>query len=396
MPQPSAGNLPAKLFSMKPYFHLLAGTVLAAVPLHAQASTASAAPQPKPQTSFWGRLFSSPPPPQPAPPAAPAPTQQKTPAKKAPSHKPTSARKETAPIKDAQKALSPEQRDALVRLQIFLDKALFSPGKLDGQPGELTTKALLHYQKAHNLQPTALPDDLPLPKAEETYTTYTIRAEDAKFVGDAPSKPAEQARKRYLPYESFLEFVTERFHVAESLLVKLNPTLKLNTLSVGDTLTVPAVDPFLIEEVRETAALPKKPEFLNRRIRVDRNEHVLELFEGERMLASVPITAGSTTLPTPPGKWRIQGITLLPTFRWDEGVLNRGVRTDQFYNLPSGPNNPVGVVWCSLNKSGIGIHGTNRPETIGRAFSHGCMRVANWDIIRLVNLITPDIPVLIE
>ena len=385
---------------MKAHFKLLAASFFAAAPLQVQASAApSSVPQAKSQPSFWGRLFSSPQPPYPAPPATPAPTPKKTPQKKTPSHQPASAHKEFAPTKDAQnaqKALSPQQRDALVRLQIFLDKALFSPGKLDGQPGELTTKALLRYQKAHNLQLTGQPDTLPLPKVEETYTTYTIRSEDSKFVGDAPSKPAEQARKRYLPYESFLKFITERFHVAESLLIKLNPTLKMNALSVGDTLTVPAVDPFLIESVHETAALPKKPEFLSRRIRVDRTEHVLELFEGDQMLASVPITAGSTTLPTPPGKWRIQGITLMPTFRWDEGVLNRGVRTEQFYNLPSGPNNPVGVAWCALNKSGIGIHGTNHPETIGRAFSHGCMRVANWDIIRLVDLITSDIPVLIE
>ncbi len=380
---------------MKPHFHLVAATVLAGLPFHAQASSPTP-PQAKPQSSFWGRLFSSPRPPTLDPPATPAPPAPKTPVKKAPSHKADSPRSETSPTKVAQKALSPEQRDELVRLQIFLDKALFSPGKLDGQPGELTTKALLHYQKAHNLQPTSLPDNIPMSKDGEIYTTYTIRPEDRKFVGDAPSKPEAQSRKRYLPYESFLELVTERFHVAESLLVKINPTLKLNTLSVGDTLTVPSVEPFLIEDVQETAALPKKPEFRNRRIRVDRNEHILELFEGDQMIACVPITAGSTTLPTPPGKWRVQGITLMPTFRWDEGVLNHGVRTDQFYNLPSGPNNPVGIAWCSLNKPGIGIHGTNHPETIGRAFSHGCMRVANWDIIRLVNLITSDIPVLIE
>jgi lipoprotein-anchoring transpeptidase ErfK/SrfK len=56
----------------------------------------------------------------------------------------------------------------------------------------------------------------------------------------------------------------------------------------------------------------------------------------------------------------------------------------------------VGVAWCALSKPGIGIHGTNQPETIGRASSHGCMRVANWDVIRLVKQLTSNIPVVIE
>ncbi len=64
----------------------------------------------------------------------------------------------------------------------------------------------------------------------------------------------------------------------------------------------------------------------------------------------------------------------LPWFRHDEGVLNLGVRTDDYFNLPPGPNNPVGILWMGLNKPGIGIHGTNNPETIGRAGSHGCIR----------------------
>ena len=52
-------------------------------------------------------------------------------------------------------------------------------------------------------------------------------------------------------------------------------------------------------------------------------------------------------------------------------MLHHGVRSNDFYNLPPGPNNLVGVLWMGLNKPGIGIHGTNNPETIGRAASHG-------------------------
>ena len=53
-----------------------------------------------------------------------------------------------------------------------------------------------------------------------------------------------------------------------------------------------------------------------------------------------------------------------------------------------GPNNLVGILWMGLNKPGIGIHGTNNPETIGRAASHGCIRLANWDAARVKDVVS--------
>src|SRR5436305_4797536 len=78
-----------------------------------------------------------------------------------------------------------------------------------------------------------------------------------------------------------------------------------------------------------------------------------------------------------------RGVAKLPTFRWDERMLKRGERSKNFHILPPGPNSPVGVVWIALNKRGIGIHGTDDPDTIGQAVSHGCIRLANWDVVRL-------------
>ena len=93
---------------------------------------------------------------------------------------------------------------------------------------------------------------------------------------------------------------------------------------------------------------------------------------------------------------RVVGVAAMPNFRWDEGVLNRGVRTENFYLLPAGPNNPVGVGWIALNKPGIGIHGTNNPYSIGTWASHGCMRTANWDIARISKMVTKGMPVEIK
>jgi lipoprotein-anchoring transpeptidase ErfK/SrfK len=95
------------------------------------------------------------------------------------------------------------------------------------------------------------------------------------------------------------------------------------------------------------------------------------------------------------GTWKILGVNVWPWFRYDEGMLNHGVRTENYYNLPPGPNNLVGVLWMGLNKPGIGIHGTNNPETIGRAASHGCIRLANWDAARVKDLVSVGNTVLI-
>jgi lipoprotein-anchoring transpeptidase ErfK/SrfK len=292
---------------------------------------------------------------------------------------------------------APEPIEDILRLQIFLDTQLFGPGKLDGRPGEITNKALKRYQHAHGLPETDVASHtLDLSSVPQTYTTYTIREEDMKFVGDLPLQPSAQSKKKYLPYDSLLEFLTERFHSSPEFLEFINRPMKLGALKPGDVVKVPTVLPFLIEELTEIASLPEVPEFQTRIIKIDTREKILGVFDGEKMLASLPITPGSGHLATPPGTWRILGITQLPTFRWDKSVLEYGVRSGDFYELPIGPNNPVGVMWIGLNRPGIGIHGTNSPQTIGRSASHGCMRTANWDVVRLSKLITKGMTVIIE
>ena len=290
-------------------------------------------------------------------------------------------------------------RDVTTQLQIFLDQQLFGPGKIDGQPGEFVGKALKRYQRSHGLPETGVVDEnIPLDSVFPVYETYTIQQGDLKFVGDLPRQPQEQATKKYLPYESLLEFLTERYHCAPEFLVKLNKGVNLYALKPGAQVRVPNVEPFKIEEVPESGLLEELPQYVERVITVYRSEKMLDLMEGDKLLCSLPITPGSGggSLQTPAGNWKIVGIAAMPTFRWDKSVLMTGKRSDTYYNLPCGPRNPVGVMWCGLNKPGIGIHGTNNPQTIGRAASHGCMRVANWDIIRLSKMITKGMTVVIK
>ncbi len=290
--------------------------------------------------------------------------------------------------------------DVTTRAQIFLDQQLFGPGKIDGLPGEFFTKALIRYQRAHGLPETGKVDaNIPLESVFPVYAFYTLQEGDAKFVGEAPTKPSEQAKKKFLPYPSFTEFICERYHCAPEFLARVNKGVKLDGLKPGDSLRVPNVEPFKIEELPKQGNLPDQPAYASRVIRIHRAEKLLDLYDGEKLIAAVPITPGvmgGGAKETPAGNWKIVGIAAYPTFRWDEGVLNHGVRTANAFNLPSGPRNPVGVCWIGLNKPGIGIHGTSNPQTIGRAESHGCMRVANWDVIRLSKMVTKGMTVVIE
>ncbi len=289
--------------------------------------------------------------------------------------------------------------EVTARLQIFLDQKHFGPGKIDGAPGEFTSKALARYQRANGLPVTGDLNDvhnLPLNDVYPIYTTYTITEADAKQVGDVPAKPQDQAKLKRMPYPTLLKFLQERYHSDPNFLRYLNPGKDLTRLAVGDTVRVPNVKPFRIEEVKPVAKTPVNPAFKGRRIIVDTNEKILDLYEGETLLASFPITPGSSKVPAPPGRWKIVGIATMPWFRYDEGVLKRGVRTDTFYNIPAGPSSPVGVVWIGLNRRSIGLHGTNNPQTIGRAASAGCVRLANWDAIRLAKMVSPGTPVTID
>jgi lipoprotein-anchoring transpeptidase ErfK/SrfK len=284
-------------------------------------------------------------------------------------------------------ALPNYDEETATRLQIFLDNSDFGPGKIDGRMGEFFRKALISYKHAHKLPKTGAVDSWLLDQVPVTYTTYTIKEDDLKFVGPTATDHAEQAKLKFLPYTSLLEFVAERFHSAEDYIKKLNPGKDWEKMQAGEVLKVPNVLPFEIEKITETK-IPPNPAFKTRKIFVDTKERLLEVFDNDQLVCVFPITPGSTALPAPVGTWKIVGIVTLPWFRYDEGMLEHGVRTENFFNLPPGPNNLVGILWMGLNKTGIGIHGTNNPETIGRAASHGCIRLANWDAARVKDLVS--------
>ncbi len=314
--------------------------------------------------------------------AAKPPVKKAQPAGPKSSPQPKAAVPKTIPV-----ALPNYDEETSVKLQIFLDNNDFGPGKIDGRMGEFFGKALVHYKRAHGMAETGAVDTWLLDQVPETYTTFTIPPEALNFVGATASEPSEQEKLKRLNYGSLLELIAERYHSAEDFLKKINPGVNMEALKPGDTVKVPNVLPFKIEDLHEGFA-QVNPAFANRKIFIDTKDRFLLIYDGKQLVAEFPITPGSSTLPAPMGLWKILGIATLPVFRHDEGVLQHGEKSSVFYNLPPGPNNPVGILWMGLNKPHVGIHGTNNPETIGRAGSHGCIRTANWDAARVKELVT--------
>ena len=331
---------------------------------------------------------------------------------------PATARKKATPKTNAPKTT---QIEAATRLQVFLDRANFSPGKIDGRYNDFTRKALSLYRESRGEQPqptspqsgrhaNVAPDvsGLDLASVEPVFVSYTVTEADVQNVGQLPSQVPEQAKLKFLPYRDVADSIAEKFHSDIHFLEQLNPG-KLKKLKAGDQLKVPNVEPFELGSVKdikpgsETASQaanevedqPETPSSTpgengaprNVSIKVDTKTNRLGVFEAEKLIAAYPVTIGSARNTSPIGEWKVRGISKLPTFRYDKEMLEHGERSGNFYMLAPGPRNPVGVMWIALNKKGIGIHGTNDPSSIGRAASHGCIRLANWDVVRLATRI---------
>jgi lipoprotein-anchoring transpeptidase ErfK/SrfK len=294
----------------------------------------------------------------------------------------------------------PSDRSTILQLQIFLDKHLFGPGKLDGAVGEFTYKAVVNYNYANGHRDIYNWEHALAAAAKEVpvmYASFKIRPDLMQHVNpDLPEKPEEQVEFPAMAYRSIVELVAERFHTDETFLAKLNPDKKMELLKAGDSVVVPNVRSFRIEEVKPLSSFKADPVLSKNTIVIDTTERIAVVYgPGDRFLAGFPITPGKPEF-IPIGNWEVKTILTTPTFRYDKQFLEEGVRGGEAYQLPPGPNSPVGIIWCGISKSGIGLHGTASPRTIGRSRSAGCVRFANWDAIRLPSLIRPGSPVIVR
>lgn len=287
---------------------------------------------------------------------------------------------------NSRSAEEPKVDEKMVRLQVWLDRQNFGPGKIDGKGGEFTSKARALYKEIH---PGVEEDGPPEDFKEPTFTEHVVGDEAWKHVGTIPPTREEQSLMKAFPYPAMADLIAERYHTDIALLAALNPGRDLATVATGDRIMVPNVIPFEVETLRRVERREDSAKPGPRSVEISTEERILRVLETGKVIATFPLTAGSDRLPAPRGQWVMESIVTLPFFRWDERMLKEGKRGDDAIKLPPGPRNPVGVMWMGLNKEGIGIHGTDTPATIGRSVSHGCIRLANWDAVKLAAMLQP-------
>jgi len=294
----------------------------------------------------------------------------------------------------------PNDPETILRVQIFLDQERFGPGKIDGALGEFTFKAVVNYNFAHdnrdlyNWGPVL---DAAEARVPATTAQHRVREELFQFINpELPEEPELWDQFPYMAYRSMAELIAERFHTDETFLQKLNPSMDLNDLVPGQLVTVPNVRPFRIEEVKKFQGFKEDATLSKNIVVIDTQARMGAIYDAqERMLAAFPITPGKPQF-IPVGQWKITHMTTTPNFRYDKQFLEQGQRSEEAFEIPPGPNSPVGILWAGLSKSGIGLHGTAMPRTIGRAESAGCVRFANWDAIRLPSLVRPGSQVIVR
>ena len=272
--------------------------------------------------------------------------------------------------------------DAVVlKLQIMLDRAHFSPGLIDGHMGENTEHALREFEKRSGLPAdgrldreawNALSQGMP-----KVLVTYEVTKEDVAgpFAASIPEDYAAMADMDSLSYTSAAELLAEKFHIDIELLRMLNPDARLE--KPGEEITVP--------NVADVA-----PEGEVERIEIDKTKGVVRGYDPDGAVVVVyPASIGSDVNPSPTGKMSVKGVARNPkySYRPDKNFQQQG--NDEPLTLPPGPNGPVGSIWIDLTKETYGIHGTADPEIIGKTSSHGCVRLTNWDAQQLGRLVKP-------
>jgi len=262
----------------------------------------------------------------------------------------------------------------MLTTQVLLDRAGFSPGEIDGLGGTNTQRATEAFEREKGRPIGDLVKAATMPPT----VRYMVTAEDAEapIVNTIPDDMMEKAKLKRLDYTSHLEMIAERFHASPALLRRLNPRLALDQ---GAEVVVPNVEVVSAAESKPLADIV---------VRVSKQSSALTVTDGAgTVLMYAPVTSGSQHDPLPLGQWTVTGVSRNPTFHYNPDLFWDAEPSHAKATIPPGPNGPVGVVWIDISKPHYGIHGTPEPGSVGHTTSHGCVRLTNWDALRLAAMV---------
>jgi L,D-transpeptidase ErfK/SrfK len=122
------------------------------------------------------------------------------------------------------------------------------------------------------------------------------------------------------------------------------------------------------------------------RLVLKRSQRKVYVYQNDKVISSYPVAVGKPGWETPLGEFKVLTMELNPIFKsFKSGRI-----------IPPGPDNPLGVRWIGIWTDGqtqLGFHGTNEPELIGQAVSHGCIRMMNKDVVKLYAQVKNGTPV---
>lgn len=131
----------------------------------------------------------------------------------------------------------------------------------------------------------------------------------------------------------------------------------------------------MLMAVAEALAQDKAAALSARKIVVSIPDRKLAVMESGKVIKIFPTAVGAPKSPSPSGSFRIVQRISQPTW-YSKGKV-----------VPPGKANPIGTRWLGLSVKGYGIHGTNRPSSIGHDASHGCIRMRNHDVEELFGMV---------
>lgn len=266
-----------------------------------------------------------------------------------------------------------------VRIQTALAKAGFSPGLIDGRPGRKSKLAILAFQRSHNLTETGIADDdtlAALGDSDDPLATYTITAADlALITGPIPEDWNERAKLTRSGYADLTELLAERGWCSVGCLQALNQGVALNNLAAGDTVTLPSV--------QSAKPLPRIA-----RAEVNLTERYIAGFDSSgKQVSLMHCSIARLVEKRPVGELHVQVVAMDPEYTFDPKDWPEVDNVTRRLRIAPGPRCPVGSAWVGLDKPGYGMHGTIKPQDIGKTGSHGCFRLPNWDAVRLAKAV---------